>query len=329
MNGKWRWFLFGGLLALPGALAASSSAADTSVRSAPEPPRALMYSSAKAMEKRGEFEDAMAVYRMAIHNGVTGRAKDEAYLGLARCEEKQGNLWKAFLAVESSFPTKDELLALPNDRRGAELERRLKIEMRLAAALAELGSAPAPDATARDGKPLNGYAAAAEVYHAIVYNNPRTAYARQALVRRGDCLRRNRDYDAAEKSYRLLINSFPGTPEVAEANIALAALLAEKTSGNGGIRGDAERETDAIFNAAATVPDMKPELKEKLEAAKGAVDENKAQALLQSVKNYYLKRGGRRERESAVFLLSDIIARYPRTDAAREAGEILPRLKGK
>ena len=58
------------------------------------------------------------------------------------------------------------------------------------------------------------------------------------------------------------------------------------------------------------------------------MEENKAQALLESVKNYYLKRG-RRERESAVFLLSDIIARYPRTDAAREAGEILPRLKGK
>lgn len=321
MNGKWLWLPLGCLLAAP------LAAAEAPVRSAPEPPRALLYSSAKAMERRGEFDEAMAVYRMAIHNDVTGRSKDEAYLGLARCEEKQGNFWKAFLAVESSFPKKEELLALPNDRRGAELERRLKIETRLAAALAGLGAAPAPDATARDGKPLNGFAAAAEVYQAIVYNNPQTTYARQALVKRGDCLRRNREFAAAEKSYRLLINTFPGTPEVAEANIALASLLAEKTSGNGGIRGDDEREATAIFNAAATVPDMKPELKEKLEEAKSAVDENKAQALLESVKNYYLKRG-RRERESAVFLLSDIIARYPRTDAAREAGELLPRLKG-
>ena len=72
-------------------------------------------------------------------------------------------------------------------------------------------AAPAPDATARDGKPLNGFAAAAEVYQAIVYNNPQTTYARQALVRRGDCLRRNREFAAAEKS--ILRCWLPAEPE--------------------------------------------------------------------------------------------------------------------
>ena len=314
---------------LIGLLLASGSvpAADTHTRAVPTPPRALLYASAKNMERDGLFADAMAVYRMAIHNGVTGRAKDEAYLGLARCEEKQGNFWKAFLAVESSFPTRDELLALSNEERGKELQRRLKIETRLGDALAQKGRETIPEAKTKDGKNLNGWGAAAEVFNAIVFNNPKTPFARSALIKRGDCLRQNKDYDAAEKSYRLLINTFPEAAEVAEAKIALARLLAEKTQNNGGIRGDVEQETTAIFNAAATIPDMKPELKEKLTDARNAVNENKAQALLQSVKNYYLKRGGRKEKESARFLLADIVARYPQTKAATEAQELLKKIK--
>ena len=308
-------------------LLANARAADTSTRAVPEPPRALLYASAKALEREKQFADAMAVYRMALHNGVTGQAKDEAYLGLARCEEKQGNLWKAFLAVESSFPERDALIAMTNDERGREMERRLKIETRLGEALAQAGKAAVPDAADKSGKAMNGWAAAAAVYYAIVYNNPKTVFARKALVRRGDCLRQNGDYGEAEKSYRMLINTFPGTPEVAEANIALAALLAEKTSGNGGIRGDAEQETTAIFNAAAATPDLKPELKEKLAEAQSAVRENKAQALLASVKNYYLKSGGKQGRQSAEFLLADIVARYPESSAAKEAAELLKKLK--
>lgn len=299
------------------------AAADTSTRAVPEPPRRLLYSSAKALERERQYDEAMAIYRMALHNGVSGRAKDEAYLGLARCEEQQGNLWKAFLAVESSFPTREQLLALKNEERSEELLRRLNIETRLGDALTRAGKNIVADAKDKKGAPLNGFAAAAEVFNSIVFNNPQSAPARAALIKRGYCLRQNGDFAEAERSYRLLINSFPGAPEVAEANIALAALLAEKTQTNGGIRGDEEREATAIFNAAAATPDLKPELKEKLAAAKKAVDENKAQALLQSVKNYYLKRGGRKEQESAAFLLADIIARYPQTQAAAEAKTLL------
>jgi TolA-binding protein len=317
----------GAVLSVAGCLSgifSGAAAADGAQRVVPPPPRNLLYLAAKDHERGGNFAEAKAVYRMALHNGVTGAARREAFLGLARCEESEGNYWEAFKAVESSFPAKEDLLALAPAARGDEISRRLAAEMRLAAALAPHGAAEV--GRKASGAAVTGWQAAAEVYYAVVYNNPQSELARQALVKRGDILRQAGDYAEAERSYRLLINSFPDTPEVVEAQISLAGLLAEKTAAEGGLRGDAERETVAIFRTAATLPNLAAPLKEKLQDAQQAVNENKAQALLAKVTHYYLPRGNRRERDAAKWMLNDIITRYPATTAATAARELLPKI---
>ncbi|MDR0867482.1 MAG: tetratricopeptide repeat protein [Planctomycetota bacterium] len=289
-------------------------------RAVPPPPRKMLYASAKALERAGEFAEAKAIYRMALHNGAGGRNKDEAFLGLARCEEQEGNFWAAFLAVESSYPTRDELLNLPAAERGDELARRAKMEMRYGDELSKLGDAETP--ATQDGKKLNGYQAAAAIFYAVVYNNPQAPVARTALLRRGDCLKNAGDFAEAEKSYRMLINTFPDAPEVAAAKISLASALAEKTADNGGLRGREERETTDLLLSTSTAP-LPPELREKLAATQSEIDENKAQTLLATVKNYYAKRLNSRDRHAATFLLNDILDRYPQTAAAAEAAKML------
>jgi outer membrane protein assembly factor BamD (BamD/ComL family) len=307
---------------LAATLATAISAPAMETRDVPPPPKCLLYASAKSLERQGKFADAKSIYRMALHNGAAGRSKREAFLGLARCEEKSGDFWAAFLAVESSYPTREELLGMPAEQRGKELARRAKMETRYADALAKRGHKEI-GTTLKDGKKLTGFTSAAAVYHAVVFNNPQSPATLNALIERGDCLRAAGEFDEAEKSYRMLINTFPGAPEVEEARISLAGLLAEKTAGNGGLRGREERETTDILRSASTAVSLAPEVKEKLQTARVEINENKAQALLDTVKKHYAKRHNSRDHKATIFLLNEIIDRYPRSAAATEAAKML------
>lgn len=299
-------------------VAAESPSTNTATRNVPPPPRKMLYLSAKEMERVGKYDEAKAVYRMAINNGVIGDAKDEAFLGLARCEEKQENFWLAFLAIESSFPERDALLNLPAEERAKALLLRVNLQWQIAGELEKIGTEIVADAVDKKNKKLNGFSAAAEIYHAIIYNHPKSDVARSAFIRRGFCLRQIGDFTEAEKTYRMLINTFPDAPEVAEAKIGLAALLAEKTHEKGGLRGREQSETTDIVRNAKTLTDKRPELQEQVEYAQTAIEENEAAALLQQAKEY-LKRGGRKSNSAAIFLLEDIYKRYPNTAAANEA----------
>lgn len=292
------------------------------VRKVTAPADRYLYLSAKKLELEGgedALDDAMSIYRMAVHNGAQGRALQEAYLGLARCEYARGNYWQAFRAVESSYPKEF-------DR--AELDLRAQMEMDLGQLLQKQSAQKVGDAMDKDGKPLSGYQAAAQVYESVVYNDPKGPYTPTALRRRAQCLKELKDYDEAEKTYYTLSNTFPHSKENIEAKLELIELLALKTKDTGGIKAqDQDRVTDMIRQAKTRQESNDPSYKQKIEQAETALAENRAAARLQEAK-FYIKRGGDKAESAAKFILEDILRLYPDTTAAKEARQMFDKLGG-
>ncbi len=291
------------------------------VRKVAEPEDKFLYLSAKKLELQGgeAIEDAMSIYRMAVHNGAQGRALEEAYLGLARCEYAQGNHWQAFRAVESSFPKEFDRTAL---------DLRARMELDLGEKLVQRAGQPVDGALDKDGKTLNGFQAALQIFDAMIYNDQKGPLIPRALRRKAYCLTQLKDYDEAEKTYFILQNSFAYSPENAPAKLELIELLALKTKGDGGIKARRQEQVVEMLREVKTDPGSDtPEIKQKIEQAEAAVRENQAAARLQEVR-YHLKRGGAKDEAAAKFLLEDILRLYPDAESAKEAQKMLDKLSG-
>ncbi len=295
--------------------------AAVSERKVTQPASEYYYISAKKLELNGPeaVRDAMAIYRMALHNGATNRAKEEAYLGLGRCEYRLGNYWRSFKAIESSFPQEFD---------STQTNLRSRMEMILGGLLEQLGNNPVKGSAEDGEKELSGYQAAALVYQAVNYNDPKSGFAREALRSKGRCLLKSGEYDEAEKAYYTLLNSYPGSKEALEAGPELVELKALKSKNEGGLRGKTLDDAVNILRQAETMPDTNEAFKEKIGKAKTAVQENVAETKLKEAK-YYLKRGGKKSEVAARFILSDIIKLYPQTKAGKEAEELFTKYYGK
>lgn len=291
------------------------------VRKVNAPTNPYLYLSAKKLELKGgeSIEDAMAIYRMAIHNGAKDRALEEAYLGLARCEYARGNYWQSFRAVESSYPQQFSRQAL---------DQRARMEMDLAKLLLQRAGQPVEGALDKAGKQLNGYQTAATVFDAVVYNDPKGPFAPAALRQKAQCQKELQDYDEAAKTYYTLLNTYPHSPEVAEARLEQVELLALKTRNEGGIKGQQQdRVVEMLRKAKTEQKSDDPAYQEKIRQVEAQVQENQAGARLQEAK-YYIKRGGGKAEAAAKFMLEDILRRYPGTKAVPEAQELLNKING-
>lgn len=292
------------------------------VRKVAEPANPYLYLSAKKLELQGgeeALEEAMSIYRMAARNGAQGRALEEAFMGLARCEYARGNYWQAFLAIEASYPKEFDRAAL---------DLRSRMEADLAEKMIAKANAPVEGAQGKNGKPLNGYQAAVAIFDAMIYNDQKGPLIPAALRRKAFCQTQLKDYDEAEKTYFVLQNSFPYSQENAPAKLELIELLALKTKGEGGIKARRQEQVvEMLREVEASPAGDNPEIKQKMEAAKAAVRENQAAAKIEQAKTY-LKRGGTKENAAAKFLLEDVLRLYPDAESAKEAQTMLQKLSG-
>ena len=305
-----------------------SSAESSNVRKVQEPSKEQIYLSAKKLELAeggSRIEDAKAIYRMAIHNGATGFELEEAYMGLARCEFRQANYWAAFEALENSFPKKF-------DQDGVAL--RIKMELDLAGRLARMGEREATGASFKkdkDGKMLpdriSCLDAAAIIYKAVTYNDPKGPYAPRGLLMSARCFKEVGRYREAEVEYRHLVETFPDSVESAKAQAELVEVLAKKSrTKDKGIEGEVQDEVQSRMLQAKAVAKDSPELEKSVERAKEAIAQTQSVSLLEKA-DFYIKRGNRKSLEAAKFILNDIIRKYPETHAAKTAEEKLEKLK--
>lgn len=319
------FYLTAAALALPSLLCvfttgAQEAGAAPATRKVSQPEQKHYYISAKRLELKGteSVKDAMAIYRMALHNGASGAAREEAYLGLARCEYRLGNYWRSFQAVQSSLPDQFDARAL---------QLRSRMEMDLASILEQLAQKPVKGSKGKDDKELSGYQAAAIIYEAVIYNDPKSDFARKALQRQALCYQNSGDLNEAEKSYYKLVNTFPRSQEALQAQPEMVKLLALKSKGEGGLRGKKYDEAIDRIRQSKTISGGK-NFQEKVKQAEQAVQENAAETKFNEAM-YYRKRGGRQAQASAEFLLRDIIRRYPQTKAGKQAQELVEKYYGK
>lgn len=279
-----------------------------------------LFRTALEREEEGEdgAEDALAIYRAALRNGATGMVGEEAWLGVARCEHRLGNHWRAFLASEQSFPSQYDA------RRVSE---RLALQIRIAEALEAQGAALVAGGEGDgDGKKRSGFEAASRIYERIVYNDPQHPFAARALLRAGDCYLEIGDLDQAEMKYRQVMTHYERSEEMQLARLSLAKVLSLKhpRTGHDGVRSEVS-ELLPPPEMGASLPD---EVRERAEAALAVHNQAEAESLFEKAR-YYASTGGRRGRDAAIFLCEDILKRYPDTPSAAEAQALLDTLNAR
>ncbi|MDR1613287.1 MAG: tetratricopeptide repeat protein, partial [Planctomycetota bacterium] len=240
-------------------------------------------------------------------------AREEAWYGVARCEYRRRNWWRAFDALERSFPKS----FVPDEVAG-----RVRLEMFIGERLWRVGDNPAPEAVA-EGRQLSGYQAAAKVYAAVLFNQPNANDAPLALLRRGDAAALYHDYEEAAKHYRQLIAYYPDSEHALRARSSLAEAIYRREWPTGfpeaarddalSVMADVERARGALSDEAAI----------RRERAVAVANDLEAETKLRHAKEYLSGMRLRKSREGAIFLLKDVVARYPDAPQAGEAREML------
>lgn len=266
--------------------------------------------------KRGDanaFADqaskAIAAYMDIIGMADAGtEAREEAWYGVARCEYRLGNWWRAFDALERSFPGKFEK---------SEVASRVKLEMFIAERLWRLGDEPAADAG------LNGYRAAGRVYAAVVFNQPAGSDAPIALLRQGDAAAMGQDWKEAAKYYRQVVEYYPESEQAMQARSSLTESIYRQDWPAGfpeAARTDVASIMDDVERADSRLSD---DAEERRKRAVTLANDLEAETKLRHAKEYLRSFRVRKSRDAAVFLLGDICSLYPNTSQAAEAADML------
>ncbi|MDR1519863.1 MAG: hypothetical protein LBU23_06945 [Planctomycetota bacterium] len=260
-----------------------------------------------------QIAKALSAYADIVAMADAGNeAREEAWYGVARCEYRRGNWWKAFDALERSFPGRF-------DR--SEVAGRIKLEMFIGERLWRLGGAKVADAHSGDGL-LNGYQAASRVYAAAIFNQPTASDAPLALLRRGDAAAIEEDWEAAEKFYRQVVEYYPESDPAMQARSSLAEAVLRRYSAGApeAARDDVGLIMDDVERADA---ELSSEAEERRRRAVALANDIEAETRLRHAKEYLKNVRVRKSRDAAVFLLGDIVSHFPAAPQAREAADIL------
>ncbi len=242
-----------------------------------------------------------------------GEAREEAWYGVARCEYRLANWWKAFQALERSFP---------DQYNPGEVAGRMKLESFIGERLWRMGYEPIPDA--KDGNmPLNGYQAAARVYAAMVDNVPAHDDTPLALLRQGDAASLINDWDNAARFYRQLVEYFPDSEEAMQGRSSLAEAIYRQEWPRGFPEAARDDVQSIMGDVVRADSDLSPDAQDRRRRAEEVANTLDADIKLRHAKEYLKSVRLKKSRDGAVFLLQEIVRMYPRTEQAGEAGELL------
>lgn len=270
---------------------------------------------ARQLEEEGRLEEALTAYQGVIAVGESP-SLSEAYFGVGRCEARRGRHWTAFSAIEKSFPKEFHADAV---------SRRVHLEFSLGKAVMALGDAPVADAV-EGAKTLTGYEAGARIFAAIVYNDPQSLVAPRSRLLLGDCQLALRRTAEAATTFRRAIRACQGRPEALEAKAGLIRALAEHPYPDN-VPPEVFTEIEELLRQCTIVPEMTPELKERVEKAQASRNELHAKEMLRKAR-FYLLGKTKAGRKAARFLLEDLLHRYPETASAGEAQTLLSKIGG-
>jgi tetratricopeptide (TPR) repeat protein len=283
---------------------------------------------AKGFEKRAlDFRknNDEANYRDSLGRAVGGymeiiamadasnEAREEAWYGVARCEYRRENYWRAFDALERSFPEQYER---------SEVEGRIRLEMFIGERLWRMGANQVPDSRKNEA-PMNGYQAANRVYTAALFNQPNAADAPLAMLRRGDAMAMEENWEEAAKFYRSAIEYYPESEPAMQARSSLTEAVYRQEWPAGfpeAARSDLARVMDDVERNDSLLSAPAEERRRRAVALANSLE---AENLLRTAKSYMSQIRLQKSRDAAVFQLGEIVSRYPNTEQASEAADLL------
>lgn len=246
---------------------------------------------------------------------ATTEAREEAWYGMARCEYRRENWWRAFDALERSFPSK-------YDRE--EVAGRIRLEMFIGERLWRMGHAPVPDAR-KDGTTMPGYQAASRVYTAALLNNPGAKDAPLALLRRGDAAAMEEDWQEAAKFYRSVVQHYPESEPAMQARSSLTEAIYRQYPEETVPVPEPGREEQfkSMVEVETAERKLSKEAEERRQRAVALGNQDEASTKLRQAKEYMSNVRVKKSRDAAVFLLGQVVSFYPNTPQAQEASELL------
>lgn len=263
---------------------------------------------------RDQTEKAIAAYMSIISMADAGtEAREEAWYGIARCEYRRGNWWSSFDALERSFPEEFER---------AEVAARIKLEMFIGERLWRLGDEPAPNAIV-EGKQLTGYQAASLVYDKAIFNQPTAKDAPVALLRRGDAEAMQGNWKEAVKLYRQVAEYFPESDQAMQARSSLAEAVLRQEWPTGLPEAGRDDLSNIMDDVERSQDRLSPEAEKRRQRAVELANTMEAETKLRQAKEYLRSIRLKKSRDAGVFLLGEIVSRYPTTSQAGEAAEML------
>lgn len=263
---------------------------------------------------RDQIEKAIGAYMSVISMADAGtEAREEAWYGVARCEYRRGNWWSSFDALERSFPQQYER---------SEVAGRVKLEMYIGERLWRIGTEPAPQAVV-EGNQLSGYQAASKVYAAAIFNQPIASDAPLALLRRGDACTMEGEWKEAVKYYRQVVEYYPESDQAMQARSSLAEAVLRQEWATGFPEAGREDLSTLMGDVERSHDRLSPEAQERRQRAVELANNMEAETKLRQAKEYLRSIRLKKSRDAGVFLLGEIVSRFPTTAQATEAADIL------
>ncbi len=262
------------------------------------------------LEQKGEFLDAARQYFLLLKVYPDSPQAGVGLQRLAKCLFEMENYYQAFQAIEQV------LVSYPQSGRLADF---LAIEMKIARKLQE---GARPSILKGDDDPVAaGRKAACEVYEAVLKHDPYGPLADDALLALGEVRLEMGEQKIARAHFSRLINEFSKSPLVDRARLGLTRcdVLEGKASSS-----EVQRTVKEI-RAKETAAGKEPEDADDMEKSVSELENLEAKKMWDGAM-FYLKRGTAESVSSAVWTLKELMRRYPRTEWAAQARELLPQI---
>lgn len=244
------------------------------------------------------------------------QAKD-AYFGKGKALLGQGRYLEAFTAIEESFPERPVT---------SEVVERCRLEFEIGQELAVFKNKILPGPKRFLRKRETGYQAAVRIFRRVIYNDPRGAIVPQVMFELGNTLFDMGELRAAYKTYLKLTQSFPDNILVDIARVKAAKCLANTAPEN-------PRDAESVARSRQETMEAEELLKKtersvdltKNQEMKKEYDEARNLLSLKAAREqyeaaiFYLSKPDRRSKDSGIFVLKEILRRYPGTVSANDA----------
>ncbi len=265
---------------------------------------------AYALERKGEFHDAAKQYFLLIRIYPDSSEAGIGLQRLAKCLFEMEDFYRSFKAIEQVIRT------YPRSGRMADL---VAIEYKIGRKLATGKHARL---LAKGDALKAGRKEALEVFAAVLKHDPYGPFADNALLASGDIHLDLQEPVKAKRQFEKLIREFPESPlqDRARLGITRCDVMTGKATSSQVDRAVKEMRAKGKLKSRQDEEEIS-----RVEDNLNQLEEVEAKKMWDASQVYF-RRGNTRSVKAGVFLLRELVRRYPKTTYASQARRLLPQI---